>query len=78
MSTGINIAPSGGATGIWGIANTSGIYTYYTTLTLAMAAATAGQTIEMFADVVETGAVTVTLNTRYKWIRGNQLFWFYI
>jgi hypothetical protein len=70
MSTGINIAPSGGATGIWGIANTSGIYTYYTTLTLAMAAATAGQTIEMFADVVETGAVTVTLKNGVN-INGN-------
>lgn len=47
--------------GIFGIANASGVYTYYATLTLAMAAATAGQTIEMFAGVTETGAVTVTL-----------------
>lgn len=53
--------PNAGASGIWGIANTSGVYTYYTTFTLAMAAATAGQTIELFADVTETGAVTVNL-----------------
>jgi hypothetical protein len=45
--------------GVFGIANTSGVYTFYATLTLAMAAATAGQTIEMFADVTETGAVTI-------------------
>lgn len=70
MSTQINIASSGGATGIWGISNSSGVYTYYTTLTLAMAAATAGQTIEMFADVVETGAVTVTLKNGVN-INGN-------
>ena len=54
----VNIA---GASGVWGISNTSGVYTYYATLTLAMAAATAGQTIELFADVTETGAVTVNL-----------------
>tara|TARA_R110000868_G_scaffold172688_1_gene408618 strand:- start:626 stop:1849 length:1224 start_codon:yes stop_codon:yes gene_type:complete len=70
MSTQINIASSGGASGIWGISNSSGVYTYYTTLTLAMAAATAGQTIEMFADVVETGAVTVTLKNGVN-INGN-------
>jgi hypothetical protein len=35
-----------------------------------MAAATAGQTIEMFADVVETGAVTVTLKNGVN-INGN-------
>jgi hypothetical protein len=44
---------------VFGIANTSGVYTFYATLTLAMAAAVAGQTIEMFADVTETGAVTI-------------------
>jgi hypothetical protein len=59
-----------GATGVWGIANTSGVYTFYATLTLAMAAATAGQTIELFADVTETGAVTVTLKAGVT-INGN-------
>ena len=60
MSTQIQIA-SKSASGIFGISNASGVYTYYATLTLAMAAATSGQTIEMFADVVETAAVTITL-----------------
>jgi hypothetical protein len=67
--TGITATASGndvtvnvvGATGVWGIANTAGVYTFYSTLTLAMTAATSGQTIEMFADVTETGAVTITL-----------------
>ena len=52
----VNIA---GASGVWGISNASGVYTYYATLTLAMAAATAGQTIEMFADVTATSVVTI-------------------
>jgi hypothetical protein len=60
----------GGSSGVWGISNTSGIYTYYATLTLAMAAAVAGQTIEMFADVLETGAVTITLKNGVN-INGN-------
>ena len=46
--------------GVFGIANTSGQYTYYATLTLAMASATSGQTIEMFGNYTETGAVTIT------------------
>ncbi len=70
MSTQIQIASSGGGTGIWGISDASGVYTYYTTLTLAMAAATAGQTIELFADIVETGAVTITLKNGVN-INGN-------
>jgi hypothetical protein len=56
----VNIA---GASGVWGISNASGVYTYYATLTLAMAAATAGQTIEMFADVTETANVTITMKS---------------
>jgi hypothetical protein len=61
---------SGGASGVWGISNASGVYTYYTTLTLAMAAAVSGNVIEMFADVTETGAVSVTLKTGVN-INGN-------
>jgi len=72
MSTLIQIQSSGGggASGIWGISNASGVYTYYATLTLAMAAAVSGQVIEMFADVTETGAVSVTLKTGVN-INGN-------
>ena len=63
-------AGGGSSSGVFGISNTSGAYTYYTTLTLAMAAATSGQVIEMFADVVETGAVTIDLKDGVS-INGN-------
>jgi len=69
MSTLIQIAPKS-ASGVFGISDSAGVYTYYATLTLAMAAATSGQTIEMFADVTETGAVTVTLKNGVN-INGN-------
>lgn len=41
------------SSGIWGIANASGVYTYYATWALAVAAATSGQVIELFADITE-------------------------
>lgn len=44
----------GGASGIWGISDATGTYTYYNTIALAQAAATPGDTIELFADVEET------------------------
>jgi hypothetical protein len=56
--------------GIVGISNSSGLYTYYSTISDAMSAATSGQTIEMFADIVETSAVTVTLKNGVT-INGN-------
>ena len=43
----------GGASGVFGIADATGTYTYYAKLATAMLAAVTGQTIEMFADVVE-------------------------
>lgn len=61
---------SASASGIFGISNSSGIYTYYSTLTLAMAAATSGQTIEMFADYTETGNVSISLKDNVN-INGN-------
>lgn len=45
---------AGSSSGIWGIANSSGVYTYYATWALAVAAATSGQVIELFADITET------------------------
>lgn len=59
-----------GATGNFGIADSTGTYTYYTTLTLAMAAATSGQTIEMFTDYTETTATAITLKNGVN-INGN-------
>jgi hypothetical protein len=61
---------SGGASGIFGISNSSGVYTYYATLTLAMTAAVSGNVVEMFADVVETGSVEITLKNGVN-INGN-------
>jgi hypothetical protein len=52
----------GGASGIWGISDATGTYTYYDTIALAQAAATAGDTIELFADVVETSVTWNLLN----------------
>lgn len=66
----LELFSSGASSGVFGIADTSGVYTFYSTLTLAMAAATAGQTIEMFADVTESGATTVTLKNNVT-INGN-------
>jgi len=56
--------------GIVGISNSSGLYTYYSTISDAMSAATSGQTIEIFADIIETSAVTVTLKNGVT-INGN-------
>lgn len=69
MSTQIQVAPKS-ASGIFGISDSAGVYTYYATLTLAMAAATSGQTIEVFADVIETGSVEITLKNGVN-INGN-------
>lgn len=63
-----NGVTSGG--GICGIANSSGVYTYYTTLNLAITAATSGQTIELFTDITETGSVSITTKVGVK-INGN-------
>jgi hypothetical protein len=55
------VPASGSSSGRFGIADSTGAYTFYTTLTLAMTAASAGQTIEFFTDYTETGNVTITL-----------------
>lgn len=53
-------AASGGGSGVLGISDATGSYTYYDTFADAMTAATSGDTVEMFADIEETGDVTVT------------------
>ena len=57
----IDTSAIGGGGGILGIANTSGVYTYYSTYTLAMASAVAGDTIEQFGNITETSNVTITI-----------------
>lgn len=67
----IDLVEYGGASvGPFGIANSSGVYTYYATMTLAMTAASSGQTIEVFADYTENTGVTVTLKDGVN-INGN-------
>ena len=56
--------------GVFGITDSLGVYTYYATLTLAMAAADGGDTIEMFANVTENADVTITLKDAVN-INGN-------
>jgi hypothetical protein len=61
---------AGGASGVFGISNASGVYTYYDTLTLAMAAAVSGQVIEMFADFTQSTATAIELKDGVN-INGN-------
>ena len=63
-------APTIIPSGPFGIANSSGSYTYYTTFSSSIAAATSGQTVEIFADITETGSVTITLKNGVN-INGN-------
>jgi hypothetical protein len=66
----LEVFSSGAASGRFGISDSNGAYTYYSTLTSAMTAAVSGQTIEVFADYTETGAVTITLKNGVT-INGN-------
>ena len=56
--------------GVFGISNSTGVYTYYATLTLAMASAVSGDTIEFFANYTETGNVSISLKDNVN-INGN-------
>ena len=50
LLTGSSVIIATATSGPFGIANSSGSYTYYSTLSASMAAASSGQTIEVFAD----------------------------
>jgi hypothetical protein len=50
-------------TGTFGISNGQGYYTFYTTLSAAITAATSGQTIVMFDNVTETTATPINLKS---------------
>lgn len=63
-------AAAGSSSGKFGIPDSTGAYTFYSTLGAAITAATAGQTIEFFTDYTETGAVTITLKDGVN-INGN-------
>ena len=56
------VTSSGGSSfGIFGISNSSGEYTYYSTLQSAIDNANFGDVIQMFSNVVESNSVTVNL-----------------
>jgi hypothetical protein len=61
---------AGASSGVCGIANSSGVYTYYSTLNAAITAATSGQTVDLLTDITETGSVTITTKAGVK-INGN-------
>jgi hypothetical protein len=50
-----------GSSGIFGIADATGFYTYYPNLGTAIAAATVGETIQLFTDYTETVSAAVIL-----------------
>lgn len=60
-NSGFKTAGGGSSAGKFGISDDAGVYTYYADFQTAINSAVLGQTIEMFADVTETNAVTVTL-----------------
>ena len=64
------VPAAGSSSGKFGIADSTGAYTYYTTLGAAITAASAGQTVEFFTDYTETGAAVITLKDGVN-INGN-------
>lgn len=52
--------------GVCGIADASGVYTYYSTLQDAINAGSSTDTITLFADITETTNITVTLKAGQK------------
>ncbi len=63
---GVNWKPFAGY-GVLSISDSEGSKTYYSDLTSAFAAFTAGDVIEQHADIIETGAVTLGIPNGLKW-----------
>ena len=60
--------PSGGSSfGKFGITNANGEYSYYTTIQLALSAASSGDVIEQFADVSVSTNTTLTFDKDITW-----------
>ena len=53
--------------GVFGISDLNGVYTYYTTIELALSAASNGDTIEQFADVSVSTSTSITLDKSITW-----------
>jgi len=63
-------SPASSSSGRFGIADSTGTYTYYTTLSAAITAAVSGQCVEFFTDYTETGNVPINLKDNVN-INGN-------
>jgi hypothetical protein len=70
LLTGSSIIATGSTPGPVGVANSLGVYTYYNTFSASMAAAPTGSTVEFFADIIETGSISVNLKNDVN-INGN-------
>jgi hypothetical protein len=64
------VPAAGSSSGKFGIADSTGAYTYYTTLQASITAASAGQTVEMFTDYTESSVTAITLKNGVN-INGN-------
>jgi len=56
-----SVPASGGSSGKFGIADSNGAYTYYSTLQAAITAASSGQVVELFADITDSTSTAVDL-----------------
>jgi hypothetical protein len=70
LLTGSSVIATGSTPGPVGVANSLGVYTYYNTFSASMAAAPTGSTVEFFADIIETGSISVNLRNGVN-INGN-------
>ena len=61
LETIISSLSSGGVSGKLGISDSNGQYIFYSSYTDAISAATIGQCVEQFADIIETGNIELTL-----------------
>ena len=66
IGDGSQLTGVGGSTGAFGISNSSGEYTYYSSLSASMAAAVSGDVIEVFADTVISGSVALATTILFK------------
>jgi len=70
LLTGSSLIVTASTPGPVGIANTSGSYVYYSSFSASLAAASSGSTVEFFADIIETGSISVNLKNDVN-INGN-------
>lgn len=65
--TGLVWAGIGGSSGLLGISDNTGKYTYYATIELALSAATSGDIIEQFTNISVIGTTTINLVDGVTW-----------